>query len=288
MGGFMIRRAWILALILAAAAALPIANLVRAQSGAAAPAPEDYADSAGRPIKVTGVDLTVFPGRINAYEGNWTFFLRGKGAIGVTAARLLAGGKEYPAGPIENPAPNSALVDVRYDSLSVGGTAQLVLTGGAGEIARVSMPIIPPGEAPPEYRQRHLVRLQLRPYTLAYEQHTAGPDDPIQYRLVKDLGGDEEFLSLLREMAIQRVRKTLPRFTELDSVRWDVGLKREQVIDTKYLRQYLIYLDEARSEDAFLEIFLCFPQVQGAFINLDRTKLPPKERPPAAPTGASG
>ncbi len=283
----MIRRAMIFTLILAAAAVLPIASLVRAQSGATAPpAPADFAESAGKSLKATGVDLTICPGRINAEEGNWTFFLRGKAAIGVTGARLVAGAKEYAAGPIAYPTPNSALVDFRYDPLPIGDTVQLVFTGNAGEIARFSIPAIPPGEAPPEYRQRHLIRVQLRPYTLVYERHSAGPGDPIQYRLVRDLGGDEQFLTLLRELAIERVRKTLPRFTELDSVRWDPGMKREQVIDTKYLRQYLIYLDEARSEDAFLEIFLCFPQVQGAFINVDQKKL--KELPAAAPTGASG
>lgn len=271
----MIRRAMILTLILAAAAILPIASPVRAQPAAAPPpALEDYADSAGKPLVATGVDLTVYPGRINGEEGNWTFFLRGKAALGVTGARLVTGEKEYVAGPIEYPAPNAALVDFRYDPLPIGRAVQVTFTGDAGEIAHFSVPVIPPGDAPPEYRQRHLVRLQLRPYTLAYELHTAGPNDPIQYRLVQDLGGDEQFLKLLQELAIERVRKTLPRFTELDSVRWDEKLNREQVIDTKYLRQYLIYLNEARSEDAFKEIFLCFPQVQEAFINLDRTKLP--------------
>jgi len=221
-------------------------------------------------LAAAGVELVCMPARINAEEGRWTFFLRGGAAFEITGAELHAGGESYPTTGQEQPTPAAALLDFEYPPLPIGGQAELIVMQADGELARFEIRIVPPSEAPPQYRQRHRVRLQLEPWTLDYPLHSNSESDPT----VDELGGDESFLALLRELSVERVHKALPRKAEDDSVEWLPRLKREQVTPGRYLRQYLMFIDKARSEDAYKEIFRCLPHVEAAFINVDRDKVP--------------
>jgi hypothetical protein len=232
------------------------------------------AEEAARSIKSAEVDLTCFPALMSNAEGRWTFFLRGGAAFQIKGARLHVAGQEYPATRIDFPTPNSALVDLEYGPLPPASEAQLVLEGASGELTHFTVAVVPPSVPPAALRQRHLIRVQLRPFALDYPLHSPSPEGAVQFRRVSELGGDPQFLMLLQELGIERVRKALSRYAENDSIHWNATLKREDVIGGPYLRQYLLFLDEARSEDAFKEILLAFPQVEGAFVNSDRSKKP--------------
>lgn len=268
--------------ILAATLAMPLVAL-SSPAGAQAVAPGGAGDlvpaaasldgAAGRFLRAASVDLTCYPARMSGEEGRWTFFLRGKAVLQVSEARLVAGERTIPAVRIDAPTPYAVLVDFEYEPLPAGTTAELVLAGEEGELARFAVPVVPQGEAPPEFRQPHLIRVQLKPWTLDYPLQTPNARGQVEPRHIDELGGDEQFLRLLRELGISRVRKGLPRFAEGDSIHWDERLQRDQIFSSHYLRQYLFFLDERRSEDAFKEIFLAFPQVEAAFINTDRAKL---------------
>ncbi|MBM3318525.1 MAG: hypothetical protein FJY75_11800 [Candidatus Eisenbacteria bacterium] len=300
----MMRRPSARAAALLAAAILVLSLIAAAQDEGAgassAPAAPDpaalaagLAGAAGRFVEAAEAGLTCYPARMSSAERRWTFFVRGGRAVQVTGAQLEVGGRSLPAVRVDAPTPHAVLIDFEYEPLAAGETAGLVLEGAAGEIARFPISVVPPAEVPPEYRQRHLVRVQTKPWTLDYPLQRGSATEA---RRLAEIGGDEQFLALLSELGIERVRKSLPRFAEGDTVQWFAQLNREEVISARYLRQYLVYIDEGRSEDAYKEIFLAFPQVEAAFINTDREKLledtgsafTPEEKAAPIPEGSRG
>ncbi len=223
-------------------------------------------------ILIEGTDLVCYPSVLHSREGRWTFLLRGNGAFEIDHARLDVAGAEYPTTRLAYPSPSAVLIDFEYPLLQVRETAHLILEMSGRELARVPVPVTRGEKIPPARRQKHLVRVQMRPWTLLYPLHGFRGDHNVKDRQVVEIAGDEEFLAVLHDMDIRRIRKVIARHAEDDSIRWDPRFHRENVYHGEQLRQYIMYIDPNRSEAAFLEIFLGFEQVQGAFINEDRSK----------------
>ncbi len=228
--------------------------------------------ASARYIRPEGVDLVCYPATLQAPEGKWTFFLRGPDAITVERARLVVGDAEYPVKRLATPTPTSALLDFEYPPLKVGEAARLVLTGGGREIAQIPVRVTSGARIPPERRQRHLVRVQLRQWTLLYPLHGFRSSQNVKDRELAEIAGDEEFRRILLDLGIEKIRKVMSRYAEDDSIHWDARIEREIVYRGTQLRQYIMCLDPDRSEAAFREIFLGFDQVEGAFINEDRSR----------------
>jgi hypothetical protein len=241
-----------------------------AAQGQAPAAAAGAADAPPRFLKAEGVDLTCYPARLHASEGRWSFLLRGKGTLAVESAALVIGDARIPATRIAYPTPNAAIVDVQYPQQTPGGSAELVLSGAdpVREVARFRNEVAAWPELPPVRRQRALVRLQLRPWVIFYPLHGSELKD----RGLAELAGDESFLAVLRDLGLERIRKAISRYAEDDSVHWNETYQREDMLGGDLLRSYLLDIDPQRSELAYKEIVLAFPQVQMAFINEDKSK----------------
>ncbi len=230
-------------------------------------------------VSVENMDLACHPATFFAREGNWTFLLRGDDALLVESVRFVAEDVERDADRLTYPTPTAVLVDVTYPELKLGTKASLVLLGSEGELARVSVKVVPGAVLPSERRQRGLVRLQLQQGVFAYPLHGfRGRRSGVVDRWLVEVGGDEDFHRLLQDLAVEKVRKVLSRYAEDDSIYWDARhLRMEHYMGT-HLRQYLVYLDEARSEAAYREILRGFPQVEAAFINEDHKTRPDRKQ----------
>jgi len=242
-------------------------------AGCADPEPEEARPDYPPFVKSQTRDVTCYPGTIYAPEGKWTFFLRGHDVLEISGAKLMAGGATYPMKRMENPSPNSALIDFEFPELTRGEGAHLVLTRRGTEIERFALYVSSGDRIPPGERQDARVRVQLQAGTILYPLH-GFPNDrrEIKDRTVPELGGDPEFLAILQEMGVQRVRKVLSRYAEDDSVHWDDRFLRNNFYRGTQLRQYLAHFEPGRSEAAYKEIFLALDQVEDAFINADRSK----------------
>lgn len=238
-----------------------------------APAPrrDSRGSHEGRFVVSTDVDLTCYPALISSSEGQWTFLLRGAEAYSVEQAQLVVQSDVLQA-ELDYPTPQSVLVELTYRRLPIGATAVLEVRLQDGRTTRLEVPVVMGAAIPPDRRQPDRVRLQLTPWTLLYPLHGFGRGSGVDGRTVAELAGDEEFLSLLRDLGVPLVRKVLSRYAEDDSVHWDKSKKRENLYDGKHLRQYLVFTQEGRSELAHKEIFRAFPQVEDAFINEDRSR----------------
>jgi hypothetical protein len=168
------------------------------------------------------------------------------------------------------PTPNSAVIDFKYDPLPPGQSIQLVLYGSpkSKEIARFPISVESWPEPPVGRRQSGLVRLQLKRWTLLYPLHGM----EIKDRALADLAGDPQFLGVLQDLGIDRVRKAIGRYAEDDSLHWNAQFQREDALGGDVLRTYLLIIDPERSEVAIKEIMLAFPQVEKAFVNADLSK----------------
>jgi hypothetical protein len=222
--------------------------------------------------RVAGLDLVCFPKELHATEGKWTFFLRGADALDVTGGYLLAGQHRHPHTRLDFPTPRSALIDFTYPALQVGDAVELVLERDGRELGRLPVAVTRGDRVRPDRRQSALVRLQLKPRTLFYPLHGFHGEKGVQDRRLADISGAEGFLTLLQDLGIERLRKVMSRYAEDDSVHWDARFLREVIYHGEHLRQYLVYFDPDRSEAAFKEIFLCFAEVERAFINEDKSK----------------
>ncbi|MFH1143929.1 MAG: hypothetical protein V1774_05235 [Candidatus Eisenbacteria bacterium] len=230
--------------------------------------PKTHAPGDSLPLYVASSELGIvcIPARIAYDEGRWTFFLRGKGIIGVTGAQLEVAGARIDASRIDLPTPFGLLIDFLLPPLTPGARARLILIGTQGELGRLPIDISGPAMVPIGHRQPDFVRVQLAEGTLFYPLHQTGQVDA---RSLDEVGGDEEFLALLRDMGIRRIRKTLSNIAEGDSVQWDERNHRELLYGGTQLRSYLIYLNPDRSQEAFREIFRAFRQVEAGWVNED-------------------
>ncbi|MBD3236954.1 MAG: hypothetical protein GF330_09640 [Candidatus Eisenbacteria bacterium] len=253
--------------------------LLMAGMGAAAadsgcgPAPEEAPRRSleGRSVASPDLALTCYPAQIASTEGQWTFLLRGGEAFAVEEARLVVPTGEIPA-ELDYPTPQAVLVELTYKRLPIGATAQLVVRLQDGRTTRFELPTVVGTAVPPDRRQPDRIRVQLAPWTLIYPLHGFGRGSSVDGRAVDELAGDEAFLGLLRDLGIPKVRKVLSSYAEDDSVHWDESKKREILYSGRHLRQYLVFIQEGRSELAHKEIFLAFPQVEEAFVNEDRSR----------------
>jgi hypothetical protein len=217
-------------------------------------------------LKAPGMDLTCYPARVLGAEGRWTFLLRGRGILEVETATLELGGTRNAAVRIAYPTPNAAVIDFRYGPQPPGQTAHLVLYGSSEkEVARFAIAVESWPEPPTARRQRGLVRLQLKRWTLLYPLHGLEMKD----HSLLELAGDAQFLSVLQDLGIERVRKAIARYAEDDSLHWNETYQREDALGGDVLRTYLLLTDPERSEVAIKEIMLAFPQVEKAFVNAD-------------------
>ena len=214
--------------------------------------------------------LACYPAQISSSEGQWTFLLRGAEAYAIEQARLILP-DDVLAGELSYPTPQAALVELSYRRLPIGAAATLEVRMQDGRPARFEIPVVMGAAVPPDRRQPDRVRLQLAPWTLIYPLHGFGRGSSVEGRTVAELAGDEEFLELLRDLGVPRVRKVLSTYAEDDSVHWDESKKREILYGGKHLRQYLVFIPEGQSELAHREIFMAFPQVEEAFINENRS-----------------
>ncbi len=258
-------------------ALLSLGAVARAQSAATPEHPPEVTAEApdARPcsVKAENVDLTCYPGQIWPGEKRWTFFVRGPRAFSIDAAKLYSRGTGVAAMRISAPTPRAVLIDFEYPPIELGTTVQLSVEAEGKELARFPIAVTAATDVRAEFRQQHLVRLQTRPYMLTYPLHGSMANDPVKDRRLDELTGDREFIGLLKELGIERIRKVIPRYAEGDTVHWNERLAREDILGSKELRQYLIYLDPDRSEAAFKELFKAFPQVEASFINVDRAKM---------------
>jgi hypothetical protein len=259
------------------AAALIVAGLLGGPTPARAQCPEPKDTTPRDPStiggeQVPGMDLVCFPSKLHANEGKWTFFLRGPDVLDVTGGYLIAGRRRHSHTRLNFPTPRSALIDFTYPALQVGDTAELVLEQDGRERGRLSIAVTRGDRVRPERRQRALVRLQLQPWTLLYPLHGFSGDRGTTERKLAEIAGAEEFLAVLQDLGIERLRKVMSRYAEDDSVHWDPRFLREVIYNGEHLRQYLVYFDPDRSEAAFKEIFLCFSEVEKAFINEDKSR----------------
>jgi len=220
-------------------------------------------------IEAKELGLTCYPARIAADEGRWTFFLRGRGIIDLASAKLKVAGAEYAAVRIDFPTPTGVLIDFVLPPLVPGSKAELILLSAQAEKGRLPIHISGPAEVPVGHRQPNFVRLQLRDGTLLYPTHAGGGYRAEDGRRLVEIGGDEEFRAVLRDMGIEWIRKIMSNLVEGDTVKWDERNHREIVYGSEQLRMYLAYLDPQRSEEAFREIFRSFPQVERVWVNDD-------------------
>ena len=228
--------------------------------------------TAGRYVEAVEQGLTCYPAQMSATEGRWTFLLRGAGAFAIEGGRLVVDDSEYPAARLSYPTPGSVLVDFEYPALSADETAELVVESEGQTSANFAIRVVRPTEVSRDRRQPNRVRVQLRSWTLIYPLHGFGRDRKIDGRRIEEVAGDEEFLGILMDLGIEKIRKVISRYAEDDSVHWDNRYQRENILGGKQLRQYLMFFDPERSEAAYKEIFLAFPQVEGAFVNEDRNR----------------
>lgn len=261
-----------LGLILGVAAMLAYATtgiaIAQCGPGQTEAAPEPQHSHEG--VSADGTDLVCYPATLSSSEGNWTFYLRGTQAFLVEHARLECAGQRFKAAKIEYPTPSSALIDVTYPQLTPGDQATLVIDGARGLAAKYSIGVVYPKEIPDDTRQPDRLRLQLQPWTLIYPTGAMVTRDMMEGCQLKDLYGKESFLGLLHDLAITKVRKVISNYAEEDSIHWDEKYHREIVTSGDHLRQYLVFVAPGRSELAFEEIFLAFPEVEGAFVNAQR------------------
>lgn len=236
-------------------------------SAAAAPA---AGETPARILKASGIDLTCYPARLLGVEGRWTFMLRGRGTLAVEGAILEVGGVRNPATRIVYPTPNAVVIDFAFAPQTESGSAQLILLDQSKgkEITRFTIAIESWPEPATARRQSGLVRLQLKPWTLLYPLHGTEVKD----RALADLTGDPQFLHMLQDLGIDRVRKAVSRYAEDDSLHWNAQYQREDALGGDVLRTYLLLTDAQRSEVAIKEIMLASPQVQKAFVNADLNK----------------
>lgn len=244
--------------------------LVTTAAVAGAQAPPPAAEAPLRCLKAPGIDLTCYPARLLGVERRWTFLLRGRGALEIEGAVLEIDGAPNPAARIAYPTPNATVVDFTFAPHPADGSAQLILLGASPEkeIARFTIAIQAWPEPAPERRQSGLVRLQLKPWTLLYPLHGTELKD----RALVDITGDPQFLGVLQDLGIERLRKAVSRYAEDDSLHWNPQYQREDELGGDVLRTYLLITDPQRSEVAIKEIMLAFPQVEKAFVNADLSK----------------
>jgi len=244
--------------------------LILVASVARAGAQTPPAPSPVRFLEAPAAGLTCYPAHLLGSEGRWTFLLRGRGSLGVEGAVLEVGGVRNPATRIIYPTPNAVLLDFTFAPQSENGSAQLILLSSPKEkeITRFSIAVESWPEPSTARRQSGLVRLQLKPWTLLYPLHGTEAKD----RALVDIAGDPQFLSVLQDLGIERVKKAVSRYAEDDSLHWNAQFEREDALGGDVLRTYLLLTDPQRSEVAIKEIMLAFPQVQKAFVNADLNK----------------
>ncbi len=252
-------------------AALGLTRAWAADCGPGAPEAKGKEEGEVRGQQVGDLALACYPAKMLALEGAWTFFLTGRDVLKVDGARLEAGTTRLKPQRLTYSSPTSLLIDFTYANLQPGGKAQLVLLGGRKEIGRVPIAIGAAPTVPMERRQDDLVRVMMKKGVILYPLHGFGGDGVVQ-RSVDDLGGDEAFKDLLRQLEVSGVKKVLSEYAEDDSVRWDDRYFRDKITPGVQLRQYLFYLDPARSEAAYREILLAFDAVEGAYLNQDYRK----------------
>jgi hypothetical protein len=246
------------------------AAIAGAQAPPPASAPSPARETPVRFLKASGIDLTCYPAHLLGVEGRWTFLLRGRGTLSVEGAILEVGGVQNPAARIAYPTPNAAVIDFTFTPQAEDGSAQLILLDQpkGKEIARFTIAIESWPEPAPGRRQLGLVRLQLKPWTVLYPLHGT----EVKERALADLTGDPQFLGVLQDLGIDRLRKAVSRYAEDDSLHWNPQFQREDALGGDILRTYLLLTDPQRSEVAIKEIMLACPQVQKAFVNADLNK----------------
>ncbi len=231
-------------------------------------------------VAVEGWDLICRPALIHEREGNWTFYLSGRDILRFTRGELVLGSKRYRARNLETPTPTALLLDFTYEPVALGTSAHLELFSGGAGSATVSIPlIVVPGLAvEPENRQPALVRAQIRAGDVQYILHGIRGGDPVKNRHLDEFPCTPELHAALQGIEIERIRKVMPRYAEDDSTQWDGRYLRELHYRGTQLRQYILYLEEGRSEAAYKEIVLGLPGVEKAFVNEDKSKTRGKKK----------
>lgn len=258
-------------LLLGMTAGFGLTGAYAADCGPGAPEAKGKAAGEVRGQQVGDLALACYPAKLLALEGAWTFLLSGRDVLRIDDARLEVGGTRLKSERLTYSSPTSLLIDFVYSGLRPGGTAELVLLGGRQEIGRVPIAIGAAAAVPAERRQENLVRVMMKRGVILYPLHGFGGDGIVQ-RSVDDLGGDESFKTLLRQLEITGIKKILAEYAEDDSISWDERYLRDKVTPGVQLRQYLLYFDPTRSEAAYREILLAFDAVEDAYLNQDYRK----------------
>lgn len=229
---------------------------------------------------VEGWDLVCQPALIHDREGNWTFYLSGSDVLRFTRGDLVLGSRRYTARNLEFPTPRALLLDFTYEPVPPESSAHLELfMEGAGSAAvNIPLAVVPGIAVEPESRQRALVRAQIRAGDVEYILHGIRGGDQVKERHLDEFPCTPELEAALRGIAVERIRKVMPRYAEDDSTQWDARYLRELHYRGTQLRQYILYFEEGRSEAAYKEIVLGIPGVEKAFVNEDKSKTRGKKK----------